>query len=103
MRTASAAGIGPRGRRGLTVLELLVSIGIIAAIAAMLLPAIASAREAARRIECTNHLRQIGLALHNYHDALHSLPAAWQWDRKQQSAYGWSVPLLPFVDQSPLL
>jgi prepilin-type processing-associated H-X9-DG protein len=69
----------------------------------MLLPAIASAREAARRIECTSHLRQIGLALHNYHDVHRSLPAAWQWDRKQQSAYSWSVPLLPFVDQSPLL
>lgn len=103
MRSASAAGIAPRGRRGLTVLELLVTIGIIGVLIALLLPAIASAREAARRVECSNHLRQIGLALHNYHDALGSLPAAWQWDRRQQSAYSWSVSLLPFVDQSPLL
>jgi prepilin-type processing-associated H-X9-DG protein len=103
MRTASAAGCTDDRRHGLTILELLVSIGIISAIAAMLLPAIASAREAARRIQCTNHLRQIGLALHNYHDVDRSLPAAWQWDHARQSAYSWAVPVLPFVEQSPLL
>lgn len=102
MRTARAAG-NCADRRGLTILELLVAIGIIGVLAALLLPAIASAREAARRIECTNHLKQIGLALHNYHDVHGSLPAAWQWDRSQQSAYGWSVQILPFVEQAPLV
>jgi prepilin-type processing-associated H-X9-DG protein len=103
MRTASAAGCAEDRRRGLTILELLVSMGVISSLAAVLLPAFGSAREAARRVQCTSHLKQIGLALHNYHDVHGSLPAAWQWDRKQQSAYSWSVPLLPFIDQGPLL
>jgi len=103
MRRASAPGCAAGRRRGLTVLELLVCISLIAVTAAMLLPGFASAREAARRVQCTNHLRQIGLALHNYHDVERSLPAAWQWDHAGQSAFSWSVPILPFVDQSPLL
>lgn len=86
-------------RRGLTILELLTVIGILSVLAATLLPAVVAAREAARRIECTNHLRQIGIALHSYHDAEGSFPAGWQDDRTGQSAYGWAAPLLQYVDQ----
>lgn len=90
-------------RNGLTVLELLVVMSIIAVLVAIFLPAISSAREAARRVECVNNLKQIGLALHSYHEVAGAFPAGWEWERSQHSAYGWAVPLLPYLELESLL
>src|SRR5687768_14879280 len=96
-------------RRGFTLIELLVVIAIIAALIALLLPAVQQAREAARRSQCKNNLKQIGLGLHNYHDTHRTFPPALiSSGRYANSTYapvlnttGW-VLILPYIDQAPM-
>ncbi|MCC7420843.1 MAG: DUF1559 domain-containing protein [Planctomycetaceae bacterium] len=85
-------------RRGFTLLELLVSTAIIAVLIALLLPAVQQAREAARRTACRSKLRQIGLALHNYHETRTTFPSGWI----EQNDYAWGAFMLPEIEQSPL-
>jgi len=85
-------------RSGFTLIELLVVIAIIAVLIALLLPAVQQAREAARRSQCTNNLKQLGLALHNYHDVNNSFPIGAPGNQRPNWRYG----LLPYLDQAPL-
>lgn len=100
-----------RTARGFTLIELLVVIAIIAVLVALLLPAVQQAREAARRSSCKNNLKQIGLALHNYHDTHGAFPPGWigveqtapfRPDVEGPSGMSWHVMILPFMDQAPL-
>jgi prepilin-type N-terminal cleavage/methylation domain-containing protein/prepilin-type processing-associated H-X9-DG protein len=84
--------------RGFTLIELLVVIAIIAVLVALLLPAIQQAREAARRSQCKNNLKQFGLALHNYHEMCNTLPPGWIGGNR----WGWATFILPELDQSAL-
>ena len=111
-------GAGPRGLRGFTLIELLVVISIIGVLIALLLPAVQAAREAARRGQCLNNLKQMGLALAGYESALGSYPSAYVGNAfATGSAYGVSLPddnrngppgfawgslILPYMEQSPL-
>ncbi|TWU66933.1 hypothetical protein V7x_25050 [Crateriforma conspicua] len=99
-------------RPGFTLVELLVVIAIIGVLVGLLLPAVQSAREAARRMSCSNNAKQIGLALHNYHSAFNNLPAMMGGSRGEtnigdstrsnQLRLSYLVPLLPFIEQQPL-
>lgn len=110
-----------RRTRGFTLIELLVVIAIIAILIALLLPAVQQAREAARRTQCKNNMKQVVLALHNYHDVSHQFPPAGIWNhtclgnpderrcnrsggRSRNLAWvaSWITQLLPYLDQSPL-
>ncbi|MFH1265854.1 MAG: DUF1559 domain-containing protein [Planctomycetota bacterium] len=106
MRTASP--------RAFTLVELLVVITIIGILIALLLPAVQAAREAARRAQCSNNLKQIGLALHNYASALNTLPPAtipmkipstfdmWGEARTGQHGTSWMLRLLPYIEQATI-
>ena len=92
-------------RRAFTLIELLVVIAIIGVLIGLLLPAVQAAREAARRAQCVNNLKQIGLALHNYHDVTGAIPWGFGWDGTNASwSYSTSMHmyLLPYVEQGPL-
>ncbi len=85
-------------RLGFTLIELLVVIAIIAVLIALLLPAVQSAREAARRAQCTNNLKQIGIAMHNYHDQQGTLPPG-----LKGCCWGtWLVYVLPYIEQQTM-
>jgi prepilin-type N-terminal cleavage/methylation domain-containing protein/prepilin-type processing-associated H-X9-DG protein len=109
----------PRSRspgRGFTLIELLVVTAIIAVLIALLLPAVQQAREAARRSQCKNNLKQFGLALHNYHETYNVFPpgcalssekpdAGWSVNlttANSAAGYGWSFYILPYLEQTPL-
>lgn len=87
--------------RGFTLVELLVVIAIIGILVALLLPAIQAAREAARRTQCVNNLKQLGIAMHNYHDAHKCLPYGWRVEATGQTHRRdcWFHRILPFVEQ----
>ena len=90
-------------RHAFTLIELLVVIAIIAILIALLLPAVQQAREAARRTQCRNNLKQYGLAIHNYNDVYGQLPPGGSGGCCDViPAVGWHVRILPYVDQAPL-
>ncbi|MCC9606934.1 DUF1559 domain-containing protein [Blastopirellula sp. JC732] len=99
-------------RAGFTLVELLVVIAIIGVLIALLLPAVQQAREAARRMTCTNQQKQLGLAMHNYHDTFGSFPPAAIWlgtgttvpENGRDANWGatWALMILPFIEQNNL-
>ena len=92
-------------QRGFTLIELLVVIAIIAILIALLLPAVQQAREAARRSNCKNNLKQIGLALHNYHETFSIFPPGYVGtgaSAQNPNLIAWSTMILPFIDQANL-
>ena len=89
-------------RRGFTLIELLVVIAIIAVLIALLLPAVQQAREAARRTQCKNNLKQMGLGLHNYHDTFNGFPMGGTGVNHTLPRAGWATRILAFMEQAPL-
>ncbi|QDU42986.1 DUF1559 domain-containing protein [Symmachiella dynata] len=97
-----------RKSSGFTLIELLVVIAIIAILIALLLPAVQQAREAARRTQCKNNLKQLGVAMHNYHDVYLTFPPAYistmagQIGSRELGLYSWGAFLLPYIEQGNL-
>jgi prepilin-type N-terminal cleavage/methylation domain-containing protein len=107
-------GGGRPGKPGFTLIELLVVIAIIAVLIALLLPAVQQAREAARRTQCRNNMKQLALAMHNYHDVHNRLPpgtiatttastnSSWCRGGGSFQFAPWTALILPYIDQAPL-
>ena len=99
MHTMSSTTLRSR-RSGFTLKDLLIVIAILAVLAAFLLPSVRQAREAARRTQCKCHLKQLGLAFHNYHDTYNHFPAGFLLPSDGPYAgWGWAVKVLPYLDQ----
>jgi prepilin-type N-terminal cleavage/methylation domain-containing protein/prepilin-type processing-associated H-X9-DG protein len=92
----------PKYRRGFTLVELLVVIAIIGVLVSLLLPAVQAAREAARRMQCGNNLKQLGLGMHNYHDTFKSFPIGYFVSMPPLNIQSWGVAVLPYVEQQNL-
>jgi len=100
----------PRTKPGFTLVELLVVIAIIGVLVALLLPAVQAAREAARRMRCSNNLKQLALGLHNYHDVYDRFPSGQYFCKippcinrnEWWQGWGWSASILPYIEQGPL-
>jgi len=89
--------------RGFTLVELLVVIAIIGVMVGLLLPAVQAAREAARAMQCSNHQRQLGLAVHNYHSAFDRFPSGWIADApSHEPGWGWGAAIQPFIEQQAI-
>src|SRR5437762_2308852 len=103
-----------QARAGFTLVELLVVIAIIGVLVSLLLPAVQSARESARRMQCTNNLHNLGLAMHSYHDALGTFPNSHFYNPSQSGKddlcssatncemWGWGALILPYIEQQNL-
>jgi len=95
-----SSSLKARRHGGFTLVELLVVIAIIGVLVALLLPAVQAAREAARRSQCSNNLRQMGVAMHNYHDVNQSFPVNYR--PVVNGTYSWMTAILPYIEQANL-